>query len=83
MRSDEKARIPDLRTPFNLNEMNNCVIEIAKKAGRTYITPEDVGAARQSHPVDQVRKDVLQVLACVTEHRAEDVALCAFLAWRD
>ena len=62
----------------------NSVIEIAKKHGRDYITPEDVSEALKlsrfaSH---RVRSEILEVLAKQTDYGAEDSTLCAFIAWR-
>ena len=58
------------------------VTRIADKAGRKYITPEDVGKALEAVHVDRVRLDVLAVLGKQTGYGAEDAGLCAFVAWQ-
>ncbi len=57
------------------------VTRIAQKSGRDYITPEDVGDALRTVPLERVRRDVLAVLAHQTDFGAEDSGLCAFVAW--
>lgn len=60
----------------------NSVTEIARAAGRSYITPEDVSDALERRPSAKVRLDVLEVLGKQTDFGAEDAGLCAFIAWR-
>jgi hypothetical protein len=60
----------------------NCVAAIAHREGRTYITPEDVGEALQSHSLPRVRRAVLEVLGKATDFGAEDDSLCAFIAFK-
>ncbi len=60
---------------------NNCVINIAKKHERTYITPEDVTEALESHDEDEVRKAVLEVMGTATGFGVEDKSLTAFVAF--
>ena len=57
----------------------NCVVEIAKRDGREYITPEDVGQALEESTRDKVRVDVLEMLG---KEMAEDAGLCAYVAWK-
>ena len=63
----------------------NYIIEIAKKK-RTekYVTPEDVTDALNERRFSSqaVRIDILEILGNQTEYGAEDVGLCAFLAWK-
>lgn len=62
---------------------SNCIIAIAKLAGRDYVTPEDVGdAIKQGNDVTKVRLDVLEILAENAGWGAEDSGLCAFIAFR-
>ena len=58
------------------------VTGIARKAGRDYITPEDIADALKVSPVDTVRLDVLAVLGGTTGFGAEDRGLCAYVAWK-
>lgn len=59
-------------------EPKNILIEIAKKHGRTYVTPEDVGEAKKRYTIDKVR---LHLLRCMGgEAGCEDSSLCAFIA---
>jgi len=58
------------------------VTKVSEKAGRKYITPEDVSDALKEWPVGRVRADVLAVIAKQTEYGCEDAGLCAFIAWR-
>lgn len=58
----------------------NCVMEIARKDGRDYITPEDVTDAFKDNEVEVVRLAVLEVLG--NKMGAEDSSCCAFVAWR-
>ena len=61
----------------------NSVIEIAKKHGRKYITPEDITEALENDcPETKIQLDVLQVLGNITGYGAEDKSLCAFVAWK-
>lgn len=60
----------------------NCVIEIARTAGRNYITPEDVTDALMSNNPETVRLAVLEILGKQTDFGVEDCSLCAFIAWR-
>jgi predicted ATP-dependent protease len=62
----------------------NSIIEIAKKDGRDYVTPEDVSEAlKQSRFSSQrVRLEILEILAKQTDYGAEDSSLCAFIAWK-
>jgi hypothetical protein len=61
----------------------NSVTQIAARAGRKYITPEDVEKAMEAHrnDPDLVRLDVLEVLGKLTNFGAEDPSLCAFVAF--
>lgn len=61
----------------------NKVIEYAKRAGRNYITPEDVERAMNDNHDDPhcVRIDVLEVMAKQTPYGVEDASLCAFAAF--
>lgn len=59
----------------------NCITEIARRDGRDYVTPEDVGEALKTDSVEIVRRDVLQVLGKQAGFGAEDASLCAFIAW--
>lgn len=59
----------------------NCVIEIARTAGRNYITPEDVTDALMSNNPETVRLAVLEILGKQTDFGVEDYSLCAFIAW--
>ena len=62
----------------------NSVIEVAKKHGRNYITPEDVSEALKlsRFASNRVRSEVLEVLAEQTDYGVEDSNLCAFIAWK-
>lgn len=66
------------------NDGMNSIIEIAKKHGRDYITPEDVTEAlkRSRFSSQKIRLEVLEVLGKQTECGAEDSSLCAFVAWK-
>lgn len=57
------------------------VTRFADKADRMYITPEDVEKALLVSPPCRVRADVLAVIGRQTGYGAEDVPLCAFVAW--
>lgn len=59
------------------------LIGMAKKAGRDYITPEDVQQAIDDgvSPID-VASAVLAVIGNQTQFGAEDPGLCAFVAWQ-
>lgn len=58
------------------------VFDVAKAAGRDYITPEDVSAALDSGAdVNVVRLDVLEAIGG-PRRGAEDKSLCAFVAWK-
>jgi hypothetical protein len=59
----------------------NCIIKIASKAGRNYITPEDINEARQTNDRITVCLDVLEVFGKRTTFGWEDFSLCAFVAW--
>lgn len=59
----------------------NCIINLAKANKRDYITPGDVEDALRWFDVNQVRLDVLEVLGKHSGYGAEDVGLCAFVAW--
>ena len=60
----------------------NCVIPYAEKAGRDYITPDDIQRALLAgEDADIVRYDVLAVLGKTTDYGWEDASLCAFTAW--
>lgn len=59
----------------------NCIIEIAKKNKRNYITPEDVIDALKDNDTTKVRYDLLEVLGKQTGFGVEDYGLCAFNAW--
>jgi hypothetical protein len=67
-------------------EVMNCLVEMAKAKGRSYITPEDVGDALEKcvtpNDTDIVRLDLLEVLGNQTGFSAEDYGLCAFIAWK-
>lgn len=58
------------------------VTRLAKKAGRMYITAEDIKEALKSVRVERVRRDVLAVLGEQTTYGTEDAGLCAFVAWK-
>lgn len=58
------------------------IMQIAKRAGRDYITPADVSEALKNSDRDSVRLDVLAVIGKQTQFGAEDIGLCAFIAWR-
>jgi len=62
----------------------NSIIEIAKKHGRNYITPEDISEALKLSRLsaDKVRIEVLEILGKQTEYGVEDSSLCAFVAWK-
>ena len=62
----------------------NKVTGIAVKAGRDYITPEDVQQAMDESADDShgIRIDVLEVLGKQTDFGAEDAGLCAFVAFK-
>ena len=60
----------------------NCIVEIAKKHQRDYITPEDVSEALGSHEPNKMRLDTLEVLGRTAGAGAEDSSLCAFVAWK-
>jgi len=62
----------------------NTVTEIAREAGRDYITPEDVQAAMDLYGRDdphRIRIDVLEVLGKASPYRAEDATACARVAY--
>lgn len=61
----------------------NILIDLAQKADRDYITPEDVRQALiQGTDPTVVRLDVLEVLGKSTSFGWEDYSLCAHIAWR-
>lgn len=62
----------------------NKVTAIAARAGRDYITPEDVQEAMDENRDDPhgIRIDVLEVLGKQTAFGAEDAGLCAFVAFK-
>jgi hypothetical protein len=57
----------------------NCITEIASKAGRDYITPEDVTAALEANDRTLVCTALLEVLSKTTKFGWEDCSLCAFI----
>ena len=65
------------------NDTPNIFIEIIKKEGRNYITPEDVNEAFRIHHEDYhaVRIDLLEILGGHAGIGAEDRILCAFVGW--
>lgn len=65
-------------------QFKNCLVTLARRAGRSYITPEDVSEALVSQPPVRVRKDLLEVLGGQGGEGvyAEDASLCSFLAWK-
>jgi hypothetical protein len=66
-----------------MKDTPNIIVEIARKDGREYITPEDVGEAFKRHPNDLhvVRIDLLEILGGHARFGVEDRALCAFVGW--
>lgn len=62
------------------NLKNNCLVQIAIKNKRDYITPEDVTAAFDDYLFleEKVRLDLLEILS--GEFNCEDPRLCAFVA---
>lgn len=62
----------------------NILVSLAKRRGRTYVTPEDIGTVlrRKSVTEDQVRLAALEVIGGAAGHGCEDVSLCAFMAAR-
>lgn len=57
----------------------NCLDSLARRAGRDYVTPEDVTRAMRKHPIAKVRRDLLEFLSM---NSCEDPTLCAHLAHR-
>ena len=69
--------------PYNLAPppaIMNLLKEIARKDGRVYITPEDVGEAMKSHPAASVQSHLLAALSGRHGVGVEDPCLCAFIA---
>lgn len=60
----------------------NCVIKIARAAGRNFIKPEDVNLALRDFPAEIVRIAVLEVMGRQTDFRIVDFSLCAYVAWQ-
>jgi hypothetical protein len=61
----------------------NSVTRIAKKAGREYITPEDVSQAiAEGAEKSAVQAAVLEVIGGIALYGAEDSSLCAYIAAR-
>lgn len=61
----------------------NCVTRIAEREGRDYITPEDVTEAfREGASPEAVRLAVLEAIGAATTFAAEDLRLCAFVAFK-
>ena len=58
----------------------NLLKEIARKDGRDYITPEDVGEAMESHPAASVQWHLLAAFGGRHDVGVEDARLCAFIA---
>ena len=58
--------------------------DAADADGRDYITPQDVGGLLTQYPerVEVIRLAVLEVLGYNIGYGAEDLGLCAWLAWR-
>lgn len=55
---------------------------IADRAGREYITPEDIQeAAKAGSDINLIRTEVLAHLGKQTAYGCEDGGLCAFVAW--
>ena len=58
----------------------NLLKEIARKHGRDYITPEDVGEAMASHPAARVQWHLLAAFGGRHDVGCEDARLMAFIA---
>ena len=58
----------------------NLLKEIARKHGRDYITPEDVGEAMASHPAARVQWHLLAAIGGRHDVGCEDACLMAFIA---
>jgi hypothetical protein len=74
MPTKEPIPPPPPQAPMNLLK------EIARKDGRVYITPEDVGEAMESHPAASVQSHLLAALSGRHGVGVEDPCLCAFIA---
>jgi hypothetical protein len=58
----------------------NMLVNLAKAAGRDYITPEDIDEAMQGLGLD-IEMDFLEILAGQVEISIEDTDGCAFVLW--
>jgi len=71
-----KQPVPPPPPPATMNLLK----EIARKDGRVYITPEDVGEAMKSHPAASAQSHLLAALSGRHDVGVEDPCLCAFIA---
>ena len=63
-------------------DYQNEIALFAKKHDRDYITPEDVSYFLASSTPENIVKIRLDVLHMIGHKKAEDVSLCAYLAWK-
>jgi hypothetical protein len=66
------------------NDIPNIFIEIIKRQGRDYITPEDVSEAFKFYNDEPhlVRIDLLEILGGHAGIGAGDRVLCAYVGWK-